>query len=60
NSAPCAICRPIMTVIPCRLAGVNHALVTVASSHFSTASTGCDTGEDLTALAPSYSFDRSD
>jgi hypothetical protein len=27
---------------PCRLAGVNHALVTVASSRFSTASTGYD------------------
>lgn len=33
-----------MSVIPYRLARVNHALVTVASSHFSTASSAYDTG----------------
>jgi hypothetical protein len=32
-----------MSVTPCRLAGVNHALVTIASSHFSTVSDGYDT-----------------
>lgn len=44
-----------MSVTPCRLAGVNHALVTIASSHFSTVSFGYDTSCGTAASeAPDY------
>ncbi|MGX0587180.1 hypothetical protein ACUXPF_003781, partial [Sphingomonas sanguinis] len=33
-------CRPIMSVIPCRLPRVNHASIAVASTRFSTVSSG--------------------
>jgi len=32
-------CRPIIPVVPC----LNHASIAVASTRFSTVSTGCDT-----------------
>ncbi|MGX0584020.1 hypothetical protein ACUXPF_000586, partial [Sphingomonas sanguinis] len=35
-------CRPIMSVIPCRLPRVNHASIAVASTRFSTVSIDCE------------------